>query len=125
MMIRVLVSRDAVLRTLLSNVKAKDPRIGRETARALSRFRVEPARIGLLHLLHHPDRSVVIAAIEGLRAIGTIEEIEHLMAFDRGWFRDRTLRRAARGAIDAIQSRSVGSAGSLSMTEASGSLSLT
>lgn len=126
MIVQIFVSRDAYLRSLLRNVRSKDPQIGRATAAALSRFRMEPARVGLLYLLHHRDRSVVLAAIEGLRVIGTTEEVEHLMAVGSGWLGDRTLRRAARAAVAVIQDRSAGSPGALSLSpmDAAGSLSL-
>ena len=114
-MIRILMTRDAFLRSILPQVKAKDPAVARRTASVLSRFDEEPARIGLLHLLHHSDRSVVLAAIEGLRAIGTVHEVEHLLAIGAGWFGDRSLRRSAREAIDAIQARTAGTPGSLSL----------
>jgi hypothetical protein len=117
MMLKVLMTERAFLASILPHVKAKDPKLARSTAQTLAQFRTLEARIGLLHLLHHADRAVVLAAIEGLQYIGTVDEIEHLSAFG-GWLTDRTLKRAARIAIDAIQERSAGTAGSLSLVDA-------
>ena len=121
----VLISQGALLRSILRHVKTTDPTIGRAAAVALRRFRSSEARVGLLHLLHHPDRAVVLTAIEGLRAIGTVDEIEHLAAVGAGWFGDRGLRAAAREAIARIQARSRGVPGSLSVASPErGALSL-
>ena len=114
---------DSFLLAILDNVKTSDPQLGRATAFALSQFPTEPSRNGLLHLLQHGDRSVVIAAIEGLRAIGTVHEIEHLAVLARGWFADRIVKKTARDAIAAIQRRSGAMQGSLSLAHG-GELSL-
>ena len=125
MRIRVLMTERAFLESILPNVHAKDPKLARATAETLAYFRVAEARVGLLHLLHHSDRAVVMAAIQGLHTIGTVEEIEHLLPFAEGWLSDRRLKRAARSAIETIQARGRGAAGSLSLSpiDATGALS--
>jgi HEAT repeat protein len=110
----------AFLFAVLDNVKTTDEELGLATAFALSRFQTRAARTGLLHLLHHPRASVVLAAIEALSAIGTAEEIEHLRALTAGILRDRKVQRAARTAIEAIQKRTHGSRGALSMARNEG-----
>jgi len=126
MRIRVLMTERAFLESILPHVKAKDPKIARATAETLAKFPTPSARVGLLHLLHHADRSVVLAAIEGLRAIGTIDEVEHLLAFTEGWLADRKLKKSARDAIETIQEQVRAGAGSLSLTslDAQGALGL-
>jgi hypothetical protein len=126
MRIKVLMTERAFLESILPHARAEDPRLARATAETLARFSAPRARIGLLHLLHHADRAVVLAAIRGLASTGTAAEIEHLLPFAAGWLTDRTLKRAAREAIDAIRGRTNGSAGSLSLApnDARGALSL-
>lgn len=58
--------------------------------------------------LGNDDEAIVIAAIEALGVLGTIGAVEKLLKLSKGVFRDRDIKRAARGAVDAIQGRAGG-----------------
>ncbi len=73
----------------------------------------------LVPLLDHEDDDVKIAACASLGRVGSIDAVEPLLDHAKGLFKNAALKSAARGAIDAIQSRAGGAdGGRLSVVEA-------
>jgi hypothetical protein len=62
----------------------------------------------LLGNLDADQEAIVVASIEALGALGTIAVVSRLLELSKGVFRDRDIKRAARAAVEAIQSRATG-----------------
>jgi hypothetical protein len=76
------------------------------------------AEIALVECLDRGSSKVKTAAARVLGQIGTLRAVEPLLRYTKGFFVDRSLKRAAREAVSAIQSRHAGAeAGRLSIAE--------
>lgn len=88
-------------------------------ARALGELGGEGTEGVLLRMLRHRDMDVRVAAAEALGSQGTIPAVERLLAAASGGRTSQALRRAARGAVRAIQERAgVSEPGGLALVDA-------
>lgn len=89
---------------------ATNKKVVAAAARALGFVGSDDHEHRLVILLEHDDDDVKTAACAALANVGTINAVEPLLEHTKGIFKDGDLKRAARSAVESIQSRVQGGA---------------
>ena len=114
---RIVAARERTL----ALVSQRHPTVVAAAARALGVIGEGLDSPTIAALLDHEEDTVKIAACEALAKIGRVDAVEPLLEHTKGMFKNGDLKRVARGAVEAIQSRAgdVGG-GRLSVVEQQG-----
>jgi len=101
---------------VLGFLDSGDPQVQIAAARCLGAIGGAEVRARLVRLLS-ADVALAVAAAGALGRCGELSEVEALLDHTKGMFVDTELKRAARRAVEAIQSRAGGDPGQLSLAE--------